>query len=412
MKAEVGCRVFTVSTLLTNEKVMEFISEFRSRCMAYCFSRDNRLLYPKTKFVYVDVLANVVRHNLSKSGSVRRAVNVAPILPLRIRYVNGIRGNTAAPAILDLSKLELRIPFLNVRVKIKENLGRKIEQILSDKEAKPKFILQIHTTTDGIGREILKLNIVVQRYKKPLKSSKKLILAYDVNSRYGVTLVCVSIGEHNVKLILLKRYKPPNHYRRRRMAAILQQKGKDSEAGRVRRKERKLNREFIKRIIADTRKLGIRYRRKGYSVIILVDKPETVELKGTELSNTLNRLANALRNLCLFEGFKYIEMRASGKYCPICGEKYVRGIRINGKRIYICGNRHYFERDFSACWNLILKYIKDKREEIRRLLLKLGSRALGAPSWLPSPTGYGSRPHARGAGRVRVCGGTAMKRWG
>ena len=235
-----------------------------------------------------------------------------------------------------------------------------------------------------MGREILKLNVIVQRYKRPLKSGKKLILAYDVNSRYGVTLVCIRIDEH-VKLVVMKRYKPPNHSRRRREAARLQQIGESEKAAEIRRKEKKLNREFIKNILCDVRRLGIKYRGRGYSIVVLIDKPETVELKGTELSNTLNRLSNALANLSLFEGFKYIEMRASGKYCPLCGEKYVKQLRINGKRIYTCKNSHIYERDFSACWNLILKYVKDKKEKIRELLLKLGSRALGAPKLAPQP---------------------------
>jgi len=163
------------------------------------------------------------------------------------------------------------------------------------------------------------------------------------------------------------------------MATILQREGRDGEAARVRRREGKLNREFIKAIIADARVLGVQYRRRGYSVTILVDKPDYESLRNTELSGTLNRLAEALRNLALFEGFKCVEMRASGKICPICGGKYVRKIRINCKRIYMCGNRHYFERDFTACWNLIIKHLKNRREEIRELLLRLGSTALGAP---------------------------------
>ena len=379
MKAKVGYRVFTIPTF-SNKRIKEFISEFRSRCMAYCFSRDNRLLYPKTKFVYVDVLATQIRHNLSKSRSIRKSVNINPLLPLKIRHEVGAYGNRGAIAILDLVRMELRIPFLGVKVRIRDNLRRKIIQMLSD-DVKPRFTLQLKITRDGVGREVLKLNIIVQRYKKPTEGSKKLILAYDVNSRYGVTLVALRVDEE-VKLMLLKRYRPPNHCRRRKMAAVLQREGRDGEAARVRRKEKKLNREFIKDVIKEARKMGVQYRKKGYEIVILVDKPDYESLNGTLNSGTLNRLANALRNLCLFEGFKYIEMRVSGKYCPICGEKYVKQVKTNGKRIYACKNSHIYERDFTACWNLILRYVNDKKEKIKELLLKLGARALGAPSAL------------------------------
>jgi len=375
MKA-VGYRIFTVS-IFSNDEVMEFISEFRARALAYNVSGSEALLRPKSKFIYVETLANVVRHVRARSGSVRKSVNIAPILPLKIRRESGVYGNGIAPAILDLVRMELRIPFLKIKVRIRDNLRRKILEILSD-DVKPKFVLQLKAARDGMGRKILKLNIIAQRYRKPTESSRKLILAYDVNSRYGVTLVALRVDEE-VKLMLLKRYRPPNHCRRREMATILQREGRDGEAARVRRREGKLNREFIKAIIADARVLGVQYRRRGYSVTILVDKPDYESLRNTELSGTLNRLAEALRNLALFEGFKCVEMRASGKICPICGGKYVRKIRINCKRIYMCGNRHYFERDFTACWNLIIKYLKNRREEIRELLSRLGSTALGAP---------------------------------
>ena len=376
MKAEVGYRIFTVSTF-SNDEVMEFISEFRARALAYNVSGSEALLRPKSKFIYVETLANVVRHVRARSGSVRKSVNIAPILPLKIRRESGVYGNGIAPAILDLVRMELRIPFLKIKVRIRDNLRRKILEILSD-DVKPKFVLQLKAARDGMGRKILKLNIIAQRYRKPTESSRKLILAYDVNSRYGVTLVALRVDEE-VKLMLLKRYRPPNHCRRREMAAVLQQKGRNSEATKVRKRERKLNREFIKRIVVDVRRLGVQYRKKCYSVTILVDKPDYESLRNTELNGTLNRLAEALRNLALFEGFKCVEMRASGKICPICGERYVNETRSNGKRVYMCGNGHVYERDFTACWNLIIKYLKNRREEIRELLLRLGSTALGAP---------------------------------
>ena len=105
--------------------------------------------------------------------------------------------------------------------------------------------------------------------------------------------------------------------------------------------------------------------------------------KNTKLQGTLNGLAKALKNMCIFEGFYYKEIRASGKTCPICGGQPVKKVRLNGKRIYTCGN-HLWDRDFGSSWNAILKEARAReRKAIKKLLETLRPRALGAPPKLP-----------------------------
>jgi len=104
-------------------------------------------------------------------------------------------------------------------------------------------------------------------------------------------------------------------------------------------------------------------------VQIYVDKPDAESLKGTQLQGALNSLCRAIENLCLFEGFSYREVRASGKYCPICGKRPVKMIKANGKRIYACRNRHHWDRDFAASWNAIIKHLSpEESKKLRKLL--------------------------------------------
>lgn len=381
-----GYRSWKIGVLLEEEqkkKFIVFLRDFRARTLAYAFGagEKERLDRPFSRFRYAPMLAGEARHVFNRSNSIRKASNVWPLLTVKlVRQGRTVYGDTGAPVILDISRGEIRIPFLRVRKK-----KRVVERIAEELalEPRPRFAAQILLRRDGMGRDILVVNIIAFRETKPSQSDKAVVLAYDINSRYGVTLVALALGENETKLILLKRYRPPNHTARRRQAARLQSLGMDERAAKIRKKERNLNKAFIDEIIADARKTVRKWLAMGYSVYILVDKPEANNLKGTPLTGTLNGLAESLRNLAAYEGARYLELRASGKICPVCGHPYTTVEKRDSKRIYECPRGHKYDRDFAASWNLALAYFKQHRERIRELLAKLGPRAMGAP---PKPT--------------------------
>ena len=57
---------------------------------------------------------------------------------------------------------------------------------------------------------------------------------------------------------------------------------------------------------------------RGYFVAIVVDIPEHESLKGTKLQRTLLSVAERIRNLAAYEGTEHLEVRASGRQCPVC----------------------------------------------------------------------------------------------
>jgi len=384
-----GFRVFTFSTFAT-PRVEQFISEFRARALAYAWMPKKEFCRPAPKFVYVPAVANICRQVLNKNDSIVKASHVWPLLPVRFYLPGGgVYGNTAARVVIDFRKREVRIPFLGIRVRLRESLADKLLGLLND-DARPRFVAQLVLAKDGMGRKILKINLVATRYLKPRKSGKRLLVGVDMNSKYGVTVVALSLNRE-VRLAYLARIKPPNNGVRRRRAAELQRLaaliGDDryvDEAAVVRRKERKLNRQFVREVVSRLRKLGKTWASKGYSVVLLVDKPDSKTLKGTRLQGTLNSLAKALENMCLFEGYHYREVRASGKLCPVCGRKGTKLAITNGKRIYACSKGHMWDRDYAASWNAVIKHLSPKeRKKASKLLAELGPWALGAPPKLP-----------------------------
>jgi len=386
----VGFRIWRIGVLLEEEqekKFTGFLREYRARVIATAFGAGGRerLDRPASRFIYVPALAAIAKHVYNRSDSIKKAIHVWPLLTVKfVKDGKRVHGSNSSPVILDITRGEIRIPFLKVRKKTKTAAKIAGEFEL---EPKPKFVAQLQLKQDGMGRSVLVVNIIAfreTRPRRPRHSDKAVALAYDINSRYGVTLVALALDENGAKLILLKRYKPPNHSARRRQAAKLQSMGR-LEAAKVRRKERKLNQEFVKNIVADARRIIRHWAAKGYTAYILVDKPRQESLRGTSLSGTLNAVASRLENFAAYEGAVYRELRASGKKCPICGAYYTSEEKRNGKRVYTCPQGHRYDRDFAASWNLAIRYFSRQREQIRRLLAGLGPRALGAPH-LAQPT--------------------------
>ncbi len=146
-----------------------------------------------------------------------------------------------------------------------------------------------------------------------------LVIGCGINSRYGLVVRGFEIAECGVKLVYRRRFKPPNHGRRRRMAAELQRVGRFGEANAARRRERALNEAWEKGVVAELRSAVRGYLERGYSVIVAVDAPDSGSLRGTELQGTLLRIVERLEWMCGFEGAAFLEVRVSGRRCPLCG---------------------------------------------------------------------------------------------
>ena len=186
-----GFWVFTFSSMASPE-VIDFMREYRARASAYAFCGDMGLCRPFSKYVYVPAVAAVYKHVLNRSGSVLKASHVWPVLPVRFLTEGGGYGNNSAPVVVDLRKRELRIPFLGVKIGVREGIAEKLFGLLGD-EVKPRFAAQLVLSEDGMGREIVKVNVIAMRRKNLLKNGKKLYVGVDLNSRYGVTLIAVAV---------------------------------------------------------------------------------------------------------------------------------------------------------------------------------------------------------------------------
>jgi transposase len=125
----------------------------------------------------------------------------------------------------------------------------------------------------------------------------------------------------------------------------------------TREKEKRLNNDFIRKIIAKVRALVRDAVKKGMGALILVEPINANSLKHTELQGTLLRGRKRLKNLAVYEGAKVGEVSASGKICPSCGTKGVEVAHTKRSRIYECpkcGLR--WDRDKGVHYNMLVNY--------------------------------------------------------
>ncbi len=167
------------------------------------------------------------------------------------------------------------------------------------------------------------IHIIAKRKEVVKVKLPALVIGCDLNSRYGLVVRGFEVTEADAKLAYRRRFRPPNHGFRRRLAAELQSMGKYKEANAVGRREGALNRAWEKGIIAELRKVVRSYVERGYSVIIAIDVPDADSLRNSSLQGTLLRVVKRLRWMCGFEGSIFVEVRVSGRKCPLCGEKGV-----------------------------------------------------------------------------------------
>jgi len=365
----------------------------------------------------------------ARRKSKRRSRFTPPPVPLLVKVVgNGERlhGNTAAVAVLDASRGELRVPSAGVVVRLKPSLVR---AVLEDAQRFSDVNLTLQLTARG------RLRLVAHRVVKPAwwdGDGKLAVIAVDVNSNHGLYLVAFAF-DGDVRLVAQHVFKPPNTTLLRLLAAVMasysevkswelaverfgQQRdarGVQREGGgyaveealrlaeglkskinitperaervarQASRKVRKLNEDWVRSVLRELRALVRKLRDKGYLVVIVADVPRAESLRGSQLQRTLLRVAERLENLALYEGARWFqpENNISGKQCPLCGKE---GVEL-GKRYYRCTSCGLvYGRDWAACANAAKLFLKacDAEKQLEALSSWLRtSRALvhGAP---------------------------------
>jgi predicted RNA-binding Zn-ribbon protein involved in translation (DUF1610 family) len=308
----------------------------------------------------------------------KRTLPKTPPLLLLVKFImpdGEVRGNTAAPAVIDLRRGELRIPSYRVVQRLRKSLVRALVEENS-LDPRPDFVLQV--TRRGFLR-VVAHRALRARLELPLK-----VATIDENSRYGHSLAYWYIDEAKAAITYFEKLRPANHGYKRGVAALLQSfAGKPSEetkkqlakilppealktltaerarelADATREKEKRLNNDFIRKIIAKVRALVRDAVRRGMGALILVEPINANSLKHTELQGTLLRGRKRLKNLAVYEGAKVGEASASGKVCPRCGTKGVEVVHTKRSRIYECpkcGLR--WDRDKGVHYNMVYSY--------------------------------------------------------
>jgi len=256
-----------------------------------------------------------------------------------------------------------------------------------------------------------KLRIIAKRAPPlPQLNTPLRVIVIDENSAHGFALAVFDF-DHGCKLAYYEKLRPENHGYRRQLTALLQSfanapsgekrtqlsqllpeelaKALTPELAHelthtARRKERRSNDEFVRRFTAHVRKLVREAHRRGAAVVILVDPINSETLRGTGLQGTLLRARRSLANLAHYEGTPYIELRATGKQCPLCGSWSIEVKRTRRARVYECRRCGVaWDRDKGALYNLVTKYFEKKKKERHYGTSALAERALASlKEWL------------------------------
>jgi len=382
---------------------------------------------PKGLFWYAVEWRRMVAEARRKSR--RRSRFTPPPVPLLVKVVNSgerLHGNTAAVAVLDASRGELRVPSASVAIRLKPSMVR---AVLEDIERFGDVKLTLQLTAKG------RLRLVAHRKVRRAwwdGDVKLAIVAVDVNSNHGLYVMAFAFDK-DVRLVAQRVFKTPNTTLLRLLAAVMasyskvksweqaverfrQERGAEKLgrtgrgyaveealrlAERLRakmnltperaeriarqalRKVKKVNEDWVRATLKELRDLVRRLRDQGYMVVLVADVPRAESLRGTKLQRTLLRVAERLENLALYEGAKWFqpESNISGKQCPVCG---ARGVELE-KRYYRCTRCDVtYGRDWAACANaakLFLKACKAEKnlEALSRWLRASKALVHGAP---------------------------------
>jgi len=293
-----------------------------------------------------------------------------------------VRGNTAAPAVIDLRRGELRIPSYGIVQRLRRSLVRALVEENS-LDPRPEFTLQV--TRRGFLR-VAAYRRLHARLEPPLK-----VVTIDENSRHGHSTATWYISETKVAMTHFEKLRPANHGFRREVAALLQSyadkpceeakrqlakfllpekletlttEGARELAEKTREGEKRLNTDFVCKLVAKVRKLVREAVKKGMSALILVEPIDSNSLRGTELQGTLLRGRKLLMNLAVYEGARVGKVSASGKICPRCGTKGVEVVHTKRSRIYECPKCHLrWDRDKGVHYNMLVNYFEKLRKE-------------------------------------------------
>jgi ribosomal protein S27AE len=319
----------------------------------------------------------------------KRTLPKAPPLLLLVKFImpdGRVRGNTAAPAVIDLRRGELRIPSYGIVQRLRRSLVRALVEENS-LDPRPDFVLQV--TRRGF------LCIVAQRRLRARLELPLRIATIDENSRYGHSTATWYVSETKVAMTHFEKMRPINHGFRREVAALLQsfadKPGEETKrqlakflppevlktltterarelAEKTRGREKRLNSGFVCELVAKVRSVVREARQRGMSALILVEPIDSDSLRGTELQGTLLRGRKLLMNLAVYEGAKMGKVSASGKICPRCDTKGVEVAHTKRSRIYECpkcGLR--WDKDKGVHYNMLYNYfarmVKEERDD-------------------------------------------------
>jgi hypothetical protein len=187
------------------------------------------------------------------------------------------------------------------------------------------------------------LRIIAHRSLSSKLAFPLRVVTIDENSLYGHSLGYWNIDETEAAMTRFEKLRPPNHGYRREVASLLQSyAGKPSEetkkqlaeflppealkaltterarelANATREKEKRLNDDFIRKLVAKVRALVRGAPIRGMAALILVEPINSDSLRGTKLQGTLLRARKLLRNLTVYEGARFAPVRASGSSAP------------------------------------------------------------------------------------------------
>jgi hypothetical protein len=146
----------------------------------------------------------------------KRTLPKAPPALLLVKFLmpdGRVRGNTAAPAVIDLRRGELRIPSYGIVQRLRRSLVRALVEENS-LDPRPEFTLQV--TRRGFLR-VAAYRRLHARLEPPLK-----VVTIDENSRHGHSTATWYISETKIAMTHFEKLRPANHGFRREVAALLQ----------------------------------------------------------------------------------------------------------------------------------------------------------------------------------------------
>ncbi len=353
---------------------------------------------PRGALRYVGEVRNIIEacvENGRRGGGRRYLRGPVPALLLMNFVERGrvVYGNRSAVVHIDLDRGVLYSKSLGLSVRLSRSVIKALREELG-LDPRPKFALQL-------SRRGLRV-IAIRRAGRSWSGGPLLIIAVDVNSRRGFSVLALALDE-SAKLVYRRCFRPPNGSFNEALAALLRSYAslKDkreavarwlqrwglrprlahsvlerfaelcsrmrltpSAAGRMASRMLKAasarRKQFLRDFIGVVRGLAREWMGRGYHVAVVVDLPDGESLRSTKLQGTLLRVSKLLENLARYEGLDYLQLSGvSGKVCPLCGS---RGVRVK-HRYYKCGKCGLeYGRDWCACYRLARIYLEAGRK--------------------------------------------------